>query len=113
MTGGEAAVWNEILRFPEGTEDAVPQGDVAVVEPMHIKLMMDGMMLRSLQEISEPSRRAEIAVVEVFAENGEDVEPCAASGRCAEQRKHERAGKDGIRGNFDGVFIEGGQEFDA
>ena len=80
---------------------------------MHIELMMNGMMLGPLQEVSEPSRRAQVAVVEVFTEDGEDVEPCPAAGRCAEQRKQERAGEDGVCSDFDGVLIEGGQELYA
>ena len=79
MVFGEAAVKSEGVGFAEGAEEAVPPGDVAVVETVNVELVMDGMVLGALDEVAEPARGAKVAVVEVFADYGEGVEP--GSGR--------------------------------
>ncbi len=74
----EAALWSEIVRLSKCSEEAIPPRDVSVIELMHIELVMDGVMLRTLQEVPHPTRSAQIAVVEVLAEDGKDVEPSAS-----------------------------------
>ena len=48
MPFGEAAMGGELIGFAEGAEEAIPPGDVAVVEAMQIELMMDGVVFGSL-----------------------------------------------------------------
>lgn len=84
VLGGEAALGGEVVSFVEGSEEAVPPGNVAEVEFVDVKLVMDGMVLGTLQEVAQPMRGAQITVVKIFAEDGEDVEPRCASERCAE-----------------------------
>ncbi len=55
------AVWKTTLRsefvsFSKSTEQTVPPGNVAIIKLVEIELMMDGMVLRSLQEVPEPMR---------------------------------------------------------
>ena len=82
---GEAAMGSEGVGFAEGAEEAVPPGDVSVVEAMQIELVMDGVMFRALEEVAHPVRRAEIAVIEVLAEDGKDVVPGSAGHGSAEE----------------------------
>jgi len=81
---GEAALGSEVVGFAEGSEEAVPPGNVAEVELVDVKLVMDGMVLGTLEEVAQPMRGAQIAVIEIFAEDGEDIEPCCACERSAE-----------------------------
>lgn len=110
---GEAAMGGEGVGFAEGAEEAVPPGDVAVVEAVQIELVVDGVVFGALEEVAHPVRSAQIAVVEILAEDGEDVVPgCACEGN-AEEREHQGADDHGVRGDFQRVFVEGGQRFDA
>ena len=73
-----------------------------------LELVVDGMMFRALEEVAHPTRRAEIAVVEVLAEDGEDVVPgCSRYGR-TERREHQRADDHRVGGDFQRMFVEGG-----
>jgi hypothetical protein len=72
----------EVVGFAEGSEEPVPPGNVAEVEFVNVKLVMDGMVFGALEEVAQPMRGAQIAVVKIFAEDGEDVEPRCASQRC-------------------------------
>ena len=84
----EAAAGNEIVHIFEGAEEAIPPGDVAVVEGVNVELMVDGVMFGALDKVAHPVRCPEIAVVDVFSEHGEDVEPGALSfGGDAKQKK--------------------------
>ena len=84
VLGGKAALGGEVVGFTEGSEEAVPPGNVAEVEFVDVKLVMDGMVFGALEEVAQPMRGAQIAVVKIFAKDGEDVEPRCASDRCAE-----------------------------
>src|ERR1700730_837483 len=78
VLGGEAALGGEAVGFAEGSEEAVPPSNVAEVEFVDVKLVMDGMVFGALEEVAQPMGGVQIAVVKIFAEAGEDVEP-----RCA------------------------------
>jgi hypothetical protein len=58
MIFGKAALGSKYVGFPECAEEAVPPGNVAVIEGVEIALMMNRMMLRPLQEVTPPMRRA-------------------------------------------------------
>jgi len=68
----------EVLRFAEGSEEAVPPGDVAIVEFVNVELVVNGVVLGTLQKIADPVRRANVAVIEVLAKRGKDIEPKSA-----------------------------------
>jgi hypothetical protein len=72
---GKPAASGELVGLLEGPEEAVPPGDVAVVEIVNVELVMDRVVLWPLQEVTKPARSADVAVVEVLAQSGEDVEP--------------------------------------
>ena len=88
MLGGEATLGGEVVGFAEGSEEAVPPRNVAEVEFVDVKLVMDGMVFGALEKVAQPMRGSQITVVKIFAEDGKDVEPRRASERCAEERKH-------------------------
>jgi hypothetical protein len=67
VTVGKSALGSEGIRFLKGAEQTIPPRNVPVVELMDIQLMMDGMMLRTLQDVSNPVRRTKVTVVEVLA----------------------------------------------
>jgi hypothetical protein len=75
MAARKSAPVGEAVRFLKRAEQAIPPRDVPVIESMNIQLMVDRMMLRPLKDIPDPVRGAEIAVVKVLAQYGEDVEP--------------------------------------
>src|SRR5271154_2623150 len=81
MVFGKTAAWGKAIGFPERPEEAIPSSNVAIVESVQIELMVDGMMFGPLNEVANPARSAKIAVIEIFAYDGEDVEPNTTSGR--------------------------------
>ena len=81
---GEAAMSGEGIGFAEGAEQSVPPRDVSVVKAMQVELVVDGVMLWALEEVAHPVRSAQIAVVEILAEDGEDVVPRGARNGSAE-----------------------------
>ena len=78
MVVGEPALWSKGICVSKGAEEAIPPGDVAVVELVNIQLMMNGMMLGPLEKVAHPMRSPQIAVIEIFTEYGKDVEPGAS-----------------------------------
>ena len=52
MSVGKPALGSEVICFSKGAEHAIPPGEVPVIESMHIQLMMDGVMLGPLQDVS-------------------------------------------------------------
>lgn len=65
----------EFIGVAECPEDAIPPGDVAIIKSMNVELVVDGVMFGALKEVAHPVGGAQVAVVEVFADYGEDVEP--------------------------------------
>lgn len=59
----EAAAFGEAVGVLVGAEQAVPERQVAVVEAVHVELVMDRMQFRCLDEIFQPARRFEIRVI--------------------------------------------------
>jgi hypothetical protein len=53
VLGGEAALGGEVVGFAEGSEEAVPPGNVAEVEFVDVKLVMDGMVFGALEEVAD------------------------------------------------------------
>src|SRR5580704_15832148 len=110
---GEAAMGGEGVGFAEGAEEAIPPRDVSVVEAVQVELVVDGVMFRALEEVTHPVRRAQIAVVEILAEDSEDVVPSGARQGSAEEREHQGADDHRVHGYFQRMFIESGQRFDT
>jgi uncharacterized membrane protein len=81
----KTALGSEIISFPESSEESIPQRDVSVVEFVKMQLMMNRMMFHSLQEVTNPARRVNIAGIEVLAECRENVVPNSALDRRAEK----------------------------
>ena len=77
-SAGKPQRGGKIVRFAKGSEQAVPPGDVAKVEFVDVEFVVNGVVLGPLREIAEPAGCANVAVVEVFAEDGENVEPRGA-----------------------------------
>ena len=113
MVLGKAASSCELIGVAEGAEEAVPPGDVAIIESVNVELVVDGVMFGTLKEVAHPMRGAEVAVVEVFADHGEDVEPGGSFGGDSEETEQQGTGEDGIGDDLDGMLVERGQHFDA
>ena len=77
----ESTLWSKFLGLSKRAEQTIPPGDVPVVESVEIQLVMDGMVLGALKEVTNPLWCVQIAVVEILAQNGEHVEPGPASER--------------------------------
>ena len=109
----KAALEREIVGIFESPKDAIPPGDVTVVKAVNAKFMMDGVMLRALKKIANPARCAQIAVIEVFAKGGINVEPESSFDGSAENEINEHDTKERVRRDFQRMFVEGCEDFDA
>ena len=79
MAVGKPTLWSELICLSKSAKQAIPPSDVSIIESVDIQLMMGGMMLGPLQDVSDPMRRAQVAVIEILAQNCEDIEPRACS----------------------------------
>ena len=85
VLAGEATLGGEIVSFAEGSEEPIPPRNVAEVEFVDVKFVMDGMMIGALEEVAHPMWCPQIAVIKIFAKDGEHVQPRRACERCAEK----------------------------
>jgi hypothetical protein len=69
----KAAALDEGFRIFVRAEQTIPDGQVAIVELVNVKLVMNGMELGSLNEIAKPRGRLDIGVIEILARTGEEV----------------------------------------
>lgn len=74
MALGKTTLRSEGAGLSKVAKDAVPLGNVPVVEPVDIQLMMDRLVLRPVQQISDPVRSPQITVIEAFAHYREHVD---------------------------------------
>jgi len=102
----EATLRRKLVCFFERAKQTIPPRYISVVEIMNIELMVDRMVFRSLDEISEPVWRAKIGMVKVFAHCSENVEPLTSLNRPTEQRKHDGACDHRVGRNLDRVLVE-------
>jgi hypothetical protein len=51
VLGGESTLGGEVVGFAKSSEEAVPPGNVAEVEFVDIKLVMDGVAFGTLEEV--------------------------------------------------------------
>jgi hypothetical protein len=58
----------KFCRVFEGAEEHVPNGQVGKVIGVMSKLMVNAMGFRSLEKVTEPSRRFDIPMIEEFAD---------------------------------------------
>lgn len=70
-------------------------------------------MFGALKEVANPTRCAQVAVVEVLAEDREYIEPGRTLGRCTEKAEDQRTREDGIGNDLDRMFIERRDHFDS
>src|SRR5271170_1515033 len=108
MSVGKPTLGSEAICFSKGAEQAIPPGEVTVIESVHIQLMMDGVMLGPLQDVSNPTRGTQVTVIEILPQDCEHIEPCPCRERSTQDREHQRAREDEVRSDLDRVFIEGG-----
>ena len=90
----------KVLSFAESSKQPVPPCDVAIIEFVNIEFVMDGVMLGALQEIADPARSANVAVIEILAERGKNIEPESTLDGCTEQDVEQSASNQGIGGDF-------------
>ena len=105
----KTALCREFSRIAKSAKKPIPPRNISVVERVEIELMVNGVVLGSLQEVAHPLRRSQIAVVKVLSEDSEHVVPGARGWRCSQNRKHECARDHRIGGDLDGVLVEGRQ----
>ena len=60
------ALRGKFIGLSKRAKQTIPPCDISIVEAVNIKLMMDRMMLRPLDKVTQPMGRAEIAVVEIL-----------------------------------------------
>ena len=109
----ESAMGGGFFGIVVGLEEDVPDGEVGVVLGVVLVLMVDAVGFGTLEPGAEPTRRADIPVVEVFRDGGkEGVERGGFDGD-AEDGVGEGGGDQGVDGDLDGVLVEAGEDFDA
>src|SRR5205807_10013409 len=74
-TWRKTAAFNKSRRILVGPENTVPNGKIAVVELVNVELVVYGMQLGRLNEVSKPGGRMDIAVIEILAGSREKVVP--------------------------------------
>src|SRR4051812_40942028 len=74
-TLGKAAPINKVGRVLVCGEQSIPQRNVAEVVLVDVVLMMHRMKLRCLNEVAKPPWSADVRVIEVFTDAGEEVVP--------------------------------------
>lgn len=101
------------LGFAESSKQPVPPSDVAIIEFVNIEFVMDGVMLGALEKIADPTRSANVAVIEVLAERGKNIEPEGALDGRTERDVEQSASDQGIGCNLQRMFVKGSKEFDS
>jgi len=109
----ESAPLSEPFSFAKSAEYPIPPRNVTIIKLVQITLMMNRVMLWPLQEIANPARRSQVAVIKIFSHYREHVEPCSSGRRSAEQRECKSTGEDRIRDDFNRMLIKGCQYLDA
>ena len=71
------------------------------------------MVLGPLKKVANPMGSAQVAVIEKLTQCRKYVEPCRSGRRDTKKRKQKCAGKYRIESDLNGVFIEGGQDFNS
>jgi hypothetical protein len=80
MSVGKPALGSEAICFSKGAEQAIPPGEVPVIESMHIQLMMDGVMLGPLQDESNPMRGTQVTVIKILPRTANTLNHAPAVG---------------------------------
>lgn len=70
-------------------------------------------MLGALQEIANPARSANVAVVEILAKGGKNIEPDSAFDRRTEHKVEQGASDQGIGRNLQWMLVKGSEDFDS
>ena len=86
----------EFIGVSKGAEQAIPPRDISIIERVEVQFVMNRMMFRPLDEIPEPMGSAKVAVVEIFSQNREDIEPGSRHRRGAEENEQDCARQPGI-----------------
>jgi hypothetical protein len=64
----------------KSAKQTVPPSNVAIIKSVDIELVMDGVIFRTLNKVTNPARSAQITMVNILAQDREDIELSATGG---------------------------------
>ncbi len=102
----KTAGWRKLPHFFERTKETVPQRNIGKVVPMDAAGVVEGVMFWALEEPANPHWRADVHVIEEFADDREDVVPGRRLDGSTKEDEDDGADKDRIRNHFNGMFVE-------
>jgi hypothetical protein len=80
MLIGKTALYGKLVSISKSAKESVPPSNVSIIKRVNIQLMVDRVMLRTLNKVTNPTGSAQIAVVDILTQHGEDIEPRASRG---------------------------------
>ena len=102
-----------VSRILQRPKHPIENGQVRVVVRVPLALMMHAVRLGPLHESSEPVRRADVPVVEVFGYTGNQRVEARRRRTAPQQWIDNGRAQQRVEGDFNRVLVETGDEFDA
>src|SRR6266850_331294 len=109
---GESATLDERCRILVRTEHSIPEQNVPEVVFVYIKLVVNRMQLRRLNQVPPPLRGSHIGVIKIFSSAGEKVVPEGSHQGATKQWVQDKCTETGIAQDLDGMLVERRQQFD-